>query len=200
AHCVLIHEERDKRIQQFFLANRYPSEDMVSRVLDALALRDASATTLQDLHDSIGDISLRKLQVVLRMLTDTGDVRRQADGRYCLQDKTADASRAREAVLQYEARAEHDRETLAAMVSYARSGMCRWRTILEYFGDAPQWQRCDHCDSCLLAREVEAQVREAPVQRENDLPTRQANPRFQCGDLVSVRRYGQGTVQVFTRE
>jgi ATP-dependent DNA helicase RecQ len=44
------------------------------------------------------------------------------------------------------------------MVDYARSGQCRWRLLLDYFGDTPSWDRCGHCDSCRLASEVEAQA------------------------------------------
>src|SRR5690606_32422758 len=36
ARCVLIHEEKDKRIQQFFLINRYPSEAMMEQVVDEI--------------------------------------------------------------------------------------------------------------------------------------------------------------------
>src|SRR5690606_28883462 len=102
-----------------------------------------------------------------------------------------------------EARAAHDRETLAAMVSYARSGSCRWHAILEYFGDRPQWKRCDHCDSCLLAREAEA---EADLSGTTDLvdqpapPVAKSTPAFERGDRVRVRRYGEGTIQAVTLE
>lgn len=200
ARCVLIHEEKDKRIQQFFLANRYPSEAMVSRVLEALASAGSQPVSLDQLREASGDISLRKLQVILRMLTDTGDVRRRASGSYCLQGD-ADPARARHAVAQYEARAIHDRETLAAMVSYARSGACRWHALLEYFGDRPDWQRCDHCDSCLLLRETEADVRAtAELVDQAPQPEAQAPAAFERGDRVRVRRYGEGIVQAVTLE
>lgn len=199
AHCVLIHEEKDKRIQQFFLANRYPSQAMVTRVLEALASGSPKPVSLDQLREAVGDISLRKLQVILRMLMDTGDVRRLASG-YRL-ESDAEPSRARHAVEQYEARAAHDRETLAAMVSYARSGACRWHAILDYFGDSPQWERCDHCDSCRLARETEADVRAlAEVVEQPAVPPAEATPAFELGDRVRVRRYGEGTVQAVTRE
>jgi len=200
ARCVLIHEEKDKRIQQFFLANRYPSEATVIRVLEAMASYDSPSMTLDQIREAAGDVSLRKLQVVLRMLTDTGDVRRRANGRYSL-EAGADPSRARHAVAQYEARAVHDRETLAAMVSYARSGACRWHAILDYFGDRPEWERCGHCDSCQLARETEADVRAmSEVVEQPALPPARAVPAFERGDRVRVRRYGEGTVQAVTLE
>src|SRR5690606_12779345 len=120
ARCVLIHDEKDKRIQQFFMANRYPSEDMVKRVLDALSSADGRPMTLAQLREQLSEISLRKLQVILRMLLDIGSARRDRDGAYRHHDRDDDRLRARQAVAQYEARADHDHQTLAAMVAYAR--------------------------------------------------------------------------------
>lgn len=200
SRCVLIHAEKDKRIQQFFLANRYPSEAMVSRVLEALESSGSQPMSPGQIREAAGDIPLRKVQVILRMLTDTGDVRRRANGGYAL-EAAADSSRARHAVAQYEARAARDRETLAAMVSYARGGACRWHTILTYFGDQPEWERCNHCDSCLLAREVRidagaaAELVDQPTE-----PVARLKPAFERGDRVRVRRYGEGTVQAVTLE
>src|SRR5690606_25942425 len=82
SHCVLIHEEKDRRIQQFFLANRYPSEAMVGRVQEVLSSADGQAMTLAQLREQLSDISLRKLQVILRMLTDVGGVTRDREGAY----------------------------------------------------------------------------------------------------------------------
>jgi ATP-dependent DNA helicase RecQ len=44
---------------------------------------------------------------------------------------------------------ELDREKLERMISYAQSGFCRWKLLLDYFGDPlPGFDRCCRCDNC----------------------------------------------------
>jgi len=155
ARCELIHEEKDKRIQQFFLINRYPSEAMVVQIADALSAASDPPTTVEALRQAVPDIPLRKLQVALKMLADADLIERKRGAISVLAEADL-KKRAAEAVQRYEVRAERDREILGAMVTYARSGQCRWRILLDYFGDTPTWDRCGHCDSCRLVSEVEA--------------------------------------------
>ena len=199
ARCELIHEEKDKRIQQFFLINRYPSDAMVAQIADALSAADG-LIAFESLREAVSDVPLRKLQVALKMLADADLVERKGSAISVLANADIQA-RAAEAVRQYELRAERDRETLGAMVAYARSGQCRWRMLLEYFGDSPTWERCNHCDSCELAREAEALVEQleqhAAEKTDTAAPTA---PAFRPGDHVAVRRYGAGLVETVTRE
>lgn len=45
---------------------------------------------------------------------------------------------------------ELDREKLERMIGYAQSGFCRWKLLLDYFGDPlPGFERCCRCDNCL---------------------------------------------------
>ncbi|MBV7534538.1 ATP-dependent DNA helicase [Duganella sp. sic0402] len=45
---------------------------------------------------------------------------------------------------------ELDREKLERMIGYAQSGFCRWKLLLDYFGDPlPDFERCCRCDNCL---------------------------------------------------
>jgi ATP-dependent DNA helicase RecQ len=49
-----------------------------------------------------------------------------------------------------DARHELDREKLERMIGYAQSGFCRWKLLLDYFGDpVPGFERCGRCDNCL---------------------------------------------------
>src|SRR5690606_37390304 len=165
--CVLIHHEKDKLIQQFFQSNRYPSRETVTRIVKAFGTDAHSRLTFDELCEAVAEISRRKLQVAVKMLEQAEVIERKGK-RIGLRRRTngAQAQKPRhesaghdelgehsdrlldEALNQYEMRAQRDRETLAAMVGYARGGACRWRTLLEHFGDEPEWQRCGHCDSC----------------------------------------------------
>ena len=86
------------------------------------------------------------------------------------------------------------------MVGYARSGLCRWHTLLEYFGDAPDWERCGNCDSCIMAREAQALAREIKLPSNPDAVPADTALTFQRGDSVGVRRYGKGIVVAVTRD
>ncbi len=217
ARCELIHEEKDKRIQQFFLINRYPSEAMVKQILAALAAGD-SPMKFETLREAVSDVPLRKLQVALKLLADANLIKRKGKDITVIGNGEMQ-KRAAEAVRQYEEREKRDREILGAMVSYARSGQCRWRLLLDYFGDSPEWERCDHCDSCRHAREAEALVDQldekaagqnhtvAGATAENGATGNAASqareaksPAFRPGDRVAVRRHGAGLVESVTRE
>ena len=198
ARCVLIHEEKDKRIQQFFLINRYPSEAMVEQVVEALAATD-NPMAFDALRDAVPDVPLRKLQVALKMLGDAGLV--EKNGKHLLLVPSDDPrARAAVAAQQYKDREARDREVLGAMVAYARSGQCRWQLLLEYFGDTPQWDRCNHCDSCRHARDAEVLAHQLEDQPSSLAEPEVARPRFEPGDRVAVRRHGAGVVEAVTRE
>jgi ATP-dependent DNA helicase RecQ len=61
----------------------------------------------------------------------------------------ATAAAVEEVKLSYERRAERDRELLEQMIVYGQTARCRWRVILDYFGEPQEWERCGRCDSCL---------------------------------------------------
>ncbi len=45
-------------------------------------------------------------------------------------------------------RREGDREKLERMIAYAQSAMCRWKLLLDYFGEGAEFDRCGECDNC----------------------------------------------------
>ena len=202
ARCVLIHDEKDKRIQQFFLINRYPSEAMVAQIVGALTAAGKSMD-FDTLREAVADVPLRKLQVALKLLADEELIKK--DGQEISVLKRDDLqTQAAEAVKRYEERGKRDREILGAMVAYARSGQCRARLLLEYFGDQPEWERCNHCDSCEHAKDAEAltiQLEQQTREQEQTAPAPATPPSaFKPGERVAVRRYGTGLVESVTRE
>ena len=54
-------------------------------------------------------------------------------------------------------RGQADRGRLERMLQYAQSALCRWKILLEYFGEQVDWERCGHCDNCLHAVEHDIQ-------------------------------------------
>jgi ATP-dependent DNA helicase RecQ len=43
------------------------------------------------------------------------------------------------------------------MTMYAQSGSCRWKLLLEYFGEADGFERCGSCDNCVDPSELRHQ-------------------------------------------
>jgi ATP-dependent DNA helicase RecQ len=133
--CTLLYFHEDKRVQQFFLARNYP---------DAALLRACyqSAADGERPRD-------KRSQVALKLLKEGG---------WLQQDRTLKPRRAGPAprpidldrlAQHYREKQERDREALAQMVAYAQSGYCRWKLLLEYFGDdSAGIERCGCCDNC----------------------------------------------------
>ena len=91
----------------------------------------------------------------------------------------------------YEDKSERDNEALQRMVFYAQTGFCRWRVLLEYFGEPlPFDARCGHCDNCLRLPLAPAPTRAAVIEQVGATAA-----RFARGDTVRVPRYGEGQVQ-----
>jgi ATP-dependent DNA helicase RecQ len=103
----------------------------------------------------------------------------------------------------YEKRAEADRDRLRRMVLYAQTALCRWKAILDYFGEAVEWDRCGHCDNCEKPiRELAAPPAEKPVRPPNGaaevlpLATIVGDPAaLKPGDAVTLPIFGAGEVR-----
>ncbi|AZG15640.1 RecQ family ATP-dependent DNA helicase [Cupriavidus pauculus] len=196
ARCTLVFDERDRRIHQFFLAGRYPAATDLHRM--ALAVQDAPLA-LPALATALPDIGVRRLQVGMRMLRDFGIVARDRAGRFALRDPAAagvDVIAAR-----YAARSREDHATLQAMLDYARSGGCRWATLLAYYSEAFAQARCGTCDSCRRMDELAqpaAAAPPAPEKRPASTPV--TGPAFATGDAVRARRFGAGVVNAVSDE
>ena len=78
------------------------------------------------------------------------------------------------------------RSKVELLAAYARGTQCRWKMILEYFGEEVEWgDECGACDNC--------------VQRKADIDAStlkmKARPPLRKGDAVRVPKYGRGTVE-----
>jgi hypothetical protein len=107
------------------------------------------------------------------------------------------------AAAQFEQMSAHDRETLQQMIDYAQTGQCRWRAILDYYGDTPSMERCGVCDNCVSPPRIDAPADAVASQlsplgdRERKQPER---PEWRPGDPVRVPRYGVGEVVLTSGE
>jgi ATP-dependent DNA helicase RecQ len=218
ARCILLYDPKDRRTQLFLLSGRYPAEPELRRVYRALKeLRNTSTSiTSSQVRDHATDVAKSKTRVALARLAEARIVREQRPGRYVLVQPALNNAQLRELAREWKERDRKDREKLDRMEAYARSALCRWRVLRDYFGEDGDEQRCGVCDNCRkgLAERAEVpestkkeerternrlrrltSVRTDPKRESPSSSTSPPSPSFQPGDRVSLPKYGDGTVQ-----
>jgi ATP-dependent DNA helicase RecQ len=197
ARCTLLYERQDHRVQLFFMGGKYPTRETVAAVYRALADAGSEALPLAELRLR-SNVPLSKLRVVLALLKEQGVVRELRGARIRLQKRPSDDA-VQAMVDGYRERTDADRARLDRMIMYAQTRLCRWRVLLEYFGEAPEQHACGHCDNCDrgdgappipevdLSQPVPDLLRAAQVAHA-------ATNRLEPGAQVRVRRHGIGEV------
>ena len=202
ARCVLFYQRQDRRTQAFFLAGRYPSFEAIASVQRALEhLRaDREPVTLETVQKTAEDVPKSKVRVVLAAMRDL-ELVRQDDGHFALLNGHLRETDLEAIAQAYEGRHRGDREKLERMVLYAQTALCRWKVLLDYFGERVEWAGCSACDTC--ARQSMHGVRvAAPIAKPDFSPEgihlRESQqprmPQVRKDDLLVVAVHGQGEV------
>lgn len=161
ARTILLYQPSDRRTHLFFLGRRYPRLQQALEVqvgLESLRAGE-SAVTLAAIQETVSTVPKTKVRAILAAMVDMDLVSEEADGRFrLLREDVGDAELERFGQI-YETRTGHERGKIDQMVAYAQSALCRWKMLLQAFGDTPEWSECNHCDNC--RRGVEREVREA---------------------------------------
>ena len=110
-------------MQQFFLARHYPDAASLRAAHEAVAARELPAR-----RD-------KRLQVALKLLKDGALVKQNRRMEFGVTARAPRALDFERLAAQYQQKQERDREALEQMVAYAQSGYCRWKLLLDYFGD-----------------------------------------------------------------
>ena len=149
ADCTLLFVPGDRSVQQFFLNGRYPALADAQALTEALRETppDEAGWTLEALRRRLRR-PITKLRALTALLADEGWLSSSEDRLRLVDPPPGDAQALRDAMGRYEAKGEQDRRRLEQMVSYAQSGRCRWRDILEALDEAAVFDRCHGCDSC----------------------------------------------------
>ena len=151
AECTLLYKVEDRRTHQFFMGGKYPGAEAIIGVRDALqALGAAEApVTLADVQERASSVARTKVRSVLTMMKTLGQVREMRGSRYRLLEAEVAPERIEAIAREYTARIEGDRDKLERMASYAQSPSCRWKLLLDYFGEGDEFDRCGTCDNCV---------------------------------------------------
>jgi len=200
--CTLLFDLRDRRVQQFFLTRRYPDAGQIESVVNAiLGLAREAPVPFAKLREALPQVSAVKIKVAIKLLVDAGAVVRRPGGSVALAERGASAAamsheRIAELARGYAEKAECDQERLERMMFYAQTGLCRWRVLLDYFGETLEREQCGHCDNCVRAKRRE-RAPERSVQATDGGSGAQKRRRrsYATGDAVRVPRYGSGRVR-----
>ncbi|MNK97068.1 ATP-dependent DNA helicase RecQ [compost metagenome] len=194
ADCTLLYFQEDKRVQQFFLARHYPTAEELAAIV--AAAQELPATfTFAALAARLPEFSDGHLKVCLKLLKDGKLLRQDRKLGYRL-TAPSDVTLAYAQLAQiYVDKQERDKQALEQMVAYAQSGLCRWKLLLDYFGDAGDFERCCTCDNCQSPPALAALISldefpPAPVETPPPAPA----PQIAVGSRVRVPRYQIGTV------
>jgi ATP-dependent DNA helicase RecQ len=200
AECTLLFLQDDKRVQQFFLVKHYPTAEEIRAVYEAVReLAENETATPARIDEVAGELAGPHLTVCLKLLKDARLLRQNRKLAYALTNHEPKASMFDAMAEVYRRKQEHDREALEQMVSYAVSGFCRWKLLLDYFGDEVDgFEKCCRCDNCLnppaavLLDDIE--IRDDEFDREPE-PEPDPASTFEPGARVRVPKYGEGVVQ-----
>jgi ATP-dependent DNA helicase RecQ len=195
ADCTLLYFQEDKRVQQFFLVKHYPTAEELAAIV--AAAQDLPATfTFAALAAGLPEFSDGHLKVCLKLLKDGKLLRQDRKLGYSLKAPLARSPSYAQLAQIYVDKQERDKQALEQMVAYAQSGLCRWKLLLDYFGDAGDFARCCTCDNCqsppaLAAPIILDELPPAPAQAPAPAPqiavgSRVRVPRYQIGTVLSV--------------
>jgi ATP-dependent DNA helicase RecQ len=189
ADCGLFFLRKDRQVQQFFLARRYPTRDDLQQVVDALQRGGPQA--MAALADALPALGRNRILVALKLLRDGKLVASDRRQQWRLKGASTPTQLAALAA-DYEQKAERDHEALERMVFYAQTGFCRWRVLLEYFDEPLPFAAngCGQCDNCRRPIIVPSD----PAPASTAPPKVEPLSAFQLGDVVRVPRYGRGEV------
>jgi ATP-dependent DNA helicase RecQ len=189
ACCTLLFLQDDKRVQQFFLVKHYPDAAAIRAAYEQVA-GHAAPVALHDLDDQA-----RNLQVCLKLLKDARLLRQNRKLEYALTSAVPKAAHFGELARVYEEKSERDHAALEAMVAYALSAQCRWKMLLDYFGDAePGFEKCCRCDNCLHPPQVQVDLGDFLAAHAHGEHAVVPTHAFEPGARVRVPRYGTGVV------
>ena len=195
ANCILLYEAKDKTVQQFFLAHRYPTAEDILGTYEGLRQLHASENPIpySTIRDTVNNVAATKQQIALKLLRDAHFVAQDYRHRYRLLAGAVGQSELAQLAEKYREKSVCDQDMLRRMVFYAQTGFCRWKVLLEYFGEKPDWDRCGACDNCLrpppriLNPHRRRKIgRRAVLKKEGNI--------FKCGERVRVPKYGEGQV------
>jgi len=137
------------------MGGRYPRSSEIVEVYEALARlkADAAPAALALVQEGASEVAKSKVRVILSAMKEMKLVKEMRGAKYRLLKAGLNPAELEEISRQYEQRSEKDREKLERVMLYAQGATCRWKMLLDYFGEEPEGEfegdRCGNCDNCI---------------------------------------------------
>jgi ATP-dependent DNA helicase RecQ len=154
ARCLLLYRLEDRRTQDFFLAGGYPNTESIDQVCKAIQrLQDNAVPVTSKAVQQDTGLGRERVGIVLSMLKESGLIRQERVSRFRWISPGNGRDKIHEMVQQHQCRRELEREKLEKMMLYGQIASCRWKYLLDYFGERLDWSKCGNCDNCLTSPE-----------------------------------------------
>ncbi|HET9102708.1 MAG TPA: RecQ family ATP-dependent DNA helicase [Solirubrobacteraceae bacterium] len=145
ADIVLLRGQEDRRIQDFFIEQAFPSRERVSATLQALEQAAPQGLTARELMAAV-NLGLGRIEAMLKILDVEGALRREGSRWQVIPgaDWSYDSRR-------YEQITALRRSEQRAMAAFGADGRCLMRTLQEQLDD-PAAADCGRCAVCTAPR------------------------------------------------
>jgi ATP-dependent DNA helicase RecQ len=148
ARCTLLYSPEDRKLHAFFQSRRYPDAEDLVNAHHALKRIAEDLPRIEDVQ-AISPLPKSRLKLAMSLLRSKGVVKEDLSGHLHLRQPDLTRDDLARLVRDYEERDARDQLKLQRLVDYAETRGCRWRYLLDYFGDEDaEAPRCGHCDRC----------------------------------------------------
>jgi ATP-dependent DNA helicase RecQ len=148
ARCTLLYSPEDRKLHNFFQSRRYPDAEDLVNAHHALRRIAEDSPKLEDVQ-AISPLPKSRLKLAISLLRSKGVVKEDLSGHLHLLQPGLTRDDMARLVRDYEDRDARDQLKLQRLVDYADTRGCRWRYLLDYFGDEDaEAASCGHCDRC----------------------------------------------------
>jgi ATP-dependent DNA helicase RecQ len=146
ARCTLLYSSDDRKLHSFFQSRKYPDAEDLVNAHHALKRIAEDLPRFEDVQ-AISPLPKARLKLAMSLLRSKGVVKEDLSGHWHLLQPHLTRDDMKRLVRDYEDRDARDRLKLQRMVDYAETRGCRWRYLLDYFGDDDaEATACGHCD------------------------------------------------------
>ena len=148
ADCTLLFQRRDRSLQRFFMAGRYPGHDDFAALVDGLRVTERGRPlSAAEIRGAAPSVAAGKVAVILAVWKQEGLMKARRGSHYEPRPELFTVP-LEPLVSAYEERRQRDQAKLEQMVTYAQTALCRTRMLLEALGEAVEWSDCGTCDNC----------------------------------------------------
>jgi len=147
AECILLFQRRDRGLQRFFMAGRYPTHADFNSLIEGLRhVAAGDAVSVEEIRAAMPTIAGSKIRVMLTVLKQARLIRERRGTRYQVTPRLF-AESVESLAAAYDERRQRDQSRLEQMVIYAQTSLCRTAMLLDALGE-PGPEQCGTCDNC----------------------------------------------------